>query len=1607
MSLGFEGSAGDLGYNGFPVHLNYFSSLPDPSIIHDPQMTIVFKSLMKKDAITKEKSLADLISASKVPQNTAAFQDDLTIITWIQLYPKLAIDNSRAIRTASHQVQAIFLELVGGKAYSKYLKSTLPIWLSGVFDNEKSVAAATFKSLLESFQDDKDKVENKIWVIFYEQIVNYINTAILIESPESLSDKRYTKESDANSKYERVLNTSLQMLIKVIGLVNNGVIPLETVNFEEMGSLLQSDKLWNYLGTSITGDTMNLPLFKTLLETLKVIFASTSDKEVSPFTKNVDDVRGLYKTIAKKFIKLVKLKNNKATSSGNIIYSSFILQFWDTLRALTLFSGLSDIKSLKIKKNFWELGGNKSYTRFVEYLKLGSCNSSPTYYVILRHFFIALSETKFKTDDEDFEFLDFDDLEDASLVLIKILGKQYKTLPNYDFKEKAVQCILSVYQQFQTKLKQQLDQVLKVLLYLILDSFAEKTIRRDVIIKKNDIMNELNSFLVEVIPIDQLKNVLEDFNDSIVKSVIENKSKLEIGGFEFQSSLIDLVRSYFEFINQNGLKDTAKSVTTKILLLLEEDSTIEKPSQAFKVASIFLDIYKDDDLHDLNSFLEVLPSFIESDFIDEPIALLQAFTKLSIPKDSIVEAINGSYLKILMEAPSLIPIFLNSLEGQVDFEKEKESYPEIYQYLSNLSSKENLSIEESNLLYSQISVPGIFDNLVQSSATSKARSIEFVKVVANHGSISSLSDHFNSVHLRTITRFAWEDIKDKDVSKFFEWLKSDETYFKSSLYDYIKSATDGTKFDDIASFLKGKAIPIETIKSSISDALRGIPVNLVSLSNPLEHNVYLSSTSLELRLDSTIISIGRFFDAVLKSGEIEDENVYVTAAFVSEYINDFLILQNFTKLSNSDEYLTIREDVMKSFLGLFKSENFEVVISTVNNEQLDGSSLTSRILSTLNSSMLESDEIRALYASRIFKRVLDLYFENMSLKSFEDSQWDHKNLLNFPIKLSAFQLSTSRFFTSPKFDRIRNYVAAEILGVRKESDILTEGLRWLSLSINFFNVDEKVEVIPSHRLAMICNQLSNWLESGIAYDESFISMRVLLAKFLNGLILKQTSLPDKVWELASQVITDNLSTCQGESSRLDLKFFTLKLLQTYWNLSKKSEVVEWSEISESVYEELLDLFTNQAIKKFEEELNNHVVIQSNDLLVRVLLSVDLPIEALREKEGSFYSVVSHCSFSSLKRVAVFFLSQVIVPTQQELVVEYQLSKSTLNQDGEYDGSNLNIEIPPTLLEVVEKPLNHDVEDNDADSSNSIASFVWSWYLIFSHFEDITYSLRAEYIKHLKEKDSIDYLLNYIFEQVDVADNKFLKKLSLEEQVKPSASVESIIQNYDISEGFPAEEFTFELKFVLVHLYYLSLRYIGSYVQNWFKEIRDRQLKQKIEKFTVKYVSPILVTKILQEVTTSKEKLEKNDDNLTIKVNNITNEIRSVYVIDEQTMEMVVKIPHNYPLESVTVEGPLRLGVKDNQWKAWLLASQRVISLTNGSIVDAIELFNKNVNLHFSGFEDCAICYSILHQDLSLPSKTCTTCNNKFHAACLYKWFKSSGSSTCPLCRSTFNFRATR
>ena len=63
------------------------------------------------------------------------------------------------------------------------------------------------------------------------------------------------------------------------------------------------------------------------------------------------------------------------------------------------------------------------------------------------------------------------------------------------------------------------------------------------------------------------------------------------------------------------------------------------------------------------------------------------------------------------------------------------------------------------------------------------------------------------------------------------------------------------------------------------------------------------------------------------------------------------------------------------------------------------------------------------------------------------------------------------------------------------------------------------------------------------------------------------------------------------------------------------------------------------------------------------------------------------------------------------------------------------------------------------------------------------------------------------------------------------------------------------------------------------------------------------------------------------------------------------------------------------------------------------LWRSNIDREFKGVEPCPICYLVIHgTNHQTPRLVCRQCGNKFHSACLYKWFQSSSGSKCPLCQ---------
>ena len=209
----------------------------------------------------------------------------------------------------------------------------------------------------------------------------------------------------------------------------------------------------------------------------------------------------------------------------------------------------------------------------------------------------------------------------------------------------------------------------------------------------------------------------------------------------------------------------------------------------------------------------------------------------------------------------------------------------------------------------------------------------------------------------------------------------------------------------------------------------------------------------------------------------------------------------------------------------------------------------------------------------------------------------------------------------------------------------------------------------------------------------------------------------------------------------------------------------------------------------------------------------------------------------------------------------------------------------------------------------------------------------------------------------------------------------------------------------MHLYYCCLLYLPSLTRGWFLEQKNR-VKLPLESWTQKYFSPSLIAAAIRTVTewVANQPQEDNDASISVKASLGGSEIVASIAIDPESppISLAVSLPATYPLDSPTVSSRTRVGVSEKNWQSWLRTFQ-IIIFSTGSIIEGLVAFRRNVQGALKGQSECAICYSIIGTDMQTPNKRCGTCRNTFHGTCLFRWFKSSNSSSCPLCRNNFNY----
>jgi hypothetical protein len=196
--------------------------------------------------------------------------------------------------------------------------------------------------------------------------------------------------------------------------------------------------------------------------------------------------------------------------------------------------------------------------------------------------------------------------------------------------------------------------------------------------------------------------------------------------------------------------------------------------------------------------------------------------------------------------------------------------------------------------------------------------------------------------------------------------------------------------------------------------------------------------------------------------------------------------------------------------------------------------------------------------------------------------------------------------------------------------------------------------------------------------------------------------------------------------------------------------------------------------------------------------------------------------------------------------------------------------------------------------------------------------------------------------------------------------------------------------------------LPSSLRQW-KSSLTRRDQYLLEKHFSAHFSPALISRELLRIKRSKEINDKLS-NLSVQIIQTSTNclISAKYSIEDISITLEITVPPSFPLLPVSVAGGEKHGISEVKWRSWILASHTLFNSENISIIDGIILWKSNVEKSFQGTEACPICYCVFHpSDRSLPSPSCKTCHNKYHSSCLYKWFKSGGNATCPMCRALF------
>ena len=1599
-SFGAFGSA-SAAFSASTSPLSYVTEPPDLSAISDPNVIVYFRNLSKKDSTTKAKALEDIQSYLSTLQEPV---EEGLLEAWIKIYPRTSIDNAKAVRQNAHLVHGQFA-VSAGKRIARYMPKSVAAWLCGLYDSDKSVVDATQTSLRQVF-NTPEKLQS-IRKVYQQPILEYCRDAIDKESTATLSDERVVSKDDAEAKYSRVISACISLL----GSLLNNLQPEELSKYQnDYESLIGDKKLWQFASYNDAG------IRRSVHRLLRICLT----KEDVAVQEHLDTFSKAYLAEA--------LNSDQTGSVGDYVESLTLLtskhpSVWtDNYKSKT---GV-DRRLRQFLKKGSQLGPRDTWARVPELLK-----------IIPK------------------EILPQSSADSAELLNALHGGIIRKDEPKYNH-EAGFKAYLEIAGQLTQWLSD--DEKTKLLEEMVLPIITQY-LRPSLETSDWAVPSNASSLISKALEIEEMKIVLEQQWPSLSQQLIDNiKTSAPEQSKDYEKSQTNVIQHATRYATMQDQALTIKTLESLRSVISQACSSIvaealevlkNRNGKPYGAAGAIAAVLKRNPSlisstkaeQDLELFIQQdLPELVLSPSSSYLIDILYTKSDRAYFKD----AWSASLKTVLRDADS--PAKTKALEAILTSSRIPTSFdlatsdPELQKYITtNVREAVEGSAEWdsfSRMLQSpaRILAPETADEILAyitetlSISNQAPYSLQGLRqiVKSNPTMLREFVASSQGAGLLQGLLLASESPDDevaqgaKTVNASIQTILSSGSDSKQSIYNLVQqglreatptsvsvetlvdlakqSVKAGSDWEGISLVFPS----IEDWNAALDPFLNAAPKSSLAITNPLGGAVYLVKDG---QLPSKIRTMSRDADGYSAAYRITQ---YVTRLFKSPdlfsvdkvpsvlraaYLRNIAVsvqladdnlglagANGFWAQYNSDveaEAMTFMSDAQP-----FVTHELKNLVETWSKDD-DNAPLLSWATSILSEIDVGATS-PAYYHARAYAVLIADAIEITGWKNSQTAQLQEtlkstrssKNILQLLAFLNAFREPLSY---AKACERMCNEIVADLTGldVQHKSQ---EALQQLVLLNSVMGQEGILESIAGPRLMRFIQHVIPWLQE----DTVNRSTKAELCRALSVLVPLIGEMYGEHWVgILSALSTIWLATKELEANESDmdtpipLVHASLKLYAQLRSLTQAEEPNDdlldaWKENEQAVADGLINILKHS--QHFPDEFHQPLKMV-NDVLARQISKVSL--KHLESTEELF--PLLYVESQPVQQTAFDILHKQIPASQEQVSIDAALEKTTAR-------------LPEELLSlIIDAPTVTALADANFERSVPLPlrGYLLSWLLVFDHLEHASFKVKNDYVEHIREGEYLPGLLDFMFDFLGHAHNKPVDVSKLD------------ITTYEADLEPPKRD----LQWLLTHLYFLCLRDVPSLTKTWFKSCKSRAIVVALEPWTEKYVSQPVIVAALEAVNTWSEEqaAAEPDSAFAVKVVNRAREITASYVVDEQTMAMRISLPPAFPLANAHIEGLNRVAVNEQKWQSWLRTSLGAITIFNGSLIDALTTFKRNVDGALKGQSECAICYSIVGSDRKLPDKKCHTCKNLFHGVCLFKWFKSSDSSSCPLCRTSFNY----